>query len=172
MLLRKAQQYAIHKQEFSIAREVYTLHTIHSLRTTPKSKSRQVQAPPGFQAQTLQPHPRAVARCPSHPQTPRETYPYHPTTQPHNNNHPPGHLTSQSHTPPQHIPPKSRRQCSAARSRPPCADRSTRVSVPLQPLRRHLPSPSAHSLTLLVSSIPLGVPGRPSASPAAQSSVP
>ena len=103
------------------------------------------------------------------PQTPRETYPYHPTTQPHNNNHPPGHLTSQSHTPPQHIPPKSRRQCSAARSRPPCADRSTRVSVPL---RRHLPSPSAHSLTLLVSSIPLGVPGRPSASPAAQSSVP
>lgn len=95
-----------------------------------------------------------------------------PTIPPHNNNHPPGHLTSQSHTPPQHIPPKSRRQCSAARSRPPCADRSTRVSVPLQPLRRPLPSPSAHSPMLLVFSTPLGVPGRPSASPAVQSSVP
>jgi len=95
-----------------------------------------------------------------------------PTIPPPHPHLPPSHLTSQSHTPPQRIPPKNRRQCSAARSRPPCADRSRRVSVPLQPLRRPLPSPSAHSPTLLVFSTPLDVPGRPSASPAALSSVP
>ena len=86
--------------------------------------------------------------------------------------HPPSHSASLSHTQTEHTPLKYLQQCSAARSRPPCADRSRRASAQLQPLKHPSTSPSAPSAMLPVCSIPPDARGRLSASLAVRSSVP
>ena len=148
-------------------REMYTQHS-HAACTS--SYCTVVRAPFQAQAQTIQPPAMQSRVAITTPNTTRNT-PLELQQQQHLQ-HPPTHSASLSHTQTEHTPLKYLQQCLAARSRPPCADRSRRASAQLQPLKHPSTSPSAPSAMLPVCSIPPDARGRLSASLAVRSSVP